>query len=162
MKTCFFTGHREISKKDCEAVKSRLREEILTKINGGVRIFIAGGAKGFDTMAAEQVIEMREDYDIISLYLYIPCTDQDATWQNCDRERYRHILKSADKVFYITDAPYKKGCMAKRNRAMVEASDCGISYVLRNGSGSSQTMRMAQEKGIDIVNISQYLKISSE
>ena len=56
---------------DRDKLLSCLREEILNKINDGVTTFIAGGAIGFDTMAAEQVIDMRSDYPIrLLLYLH--------------------------------------------------------------------------------------------
>ena len=39
----------------------------------GVNTFIDGGALGFDTIAAETVIEMREKYQNIKLVMYLPC-----------------------------------------------------------------------------------------
>ncbi len=162
MKVCFFTGHRAIRKSDYAAVKSFLRAEILEKINSGVTVFIAGGAKGFDTLAAEQVIDIRQDYDIIKLHLYLPCNDQDLTWNDQEKKQYQTILKKADSIFYVSDVPYKKGCMEKRNRAMVEVSDCGIAYMTRQGSGSAQTVRMAEEKGIEVTNISKHIKPLTE
>ncbi|MBP3360262.1 MAG: DUF1273 family protein [Clostridia bacterium] len=159
-KTCFFTGHRVISTKKRDKAVSWLREEILNKINDKVTVFIAGGAKGFDTMAAEQVIDMREDYSCIKLHLYLPCTNQDAQWNEDERRRFEEIKKSADKIYYITEGEYVKGCMRKRNLAMVEAADCGIAYLVNGCSGSAQTVKMAVKKGIKVVNIAD--KVRSE
>ena len=157
-KVCFFTGHRIIEKGKISQVEGWLREEILDKINHKVEVFIAGGAVGFDTMAAEQVLFMKQDYPDIKLFLYLPCTDQDADWNEADRKRLDDIKKYSDKICYVTKSKYTDGCMKKRNKAMVDASDCGIAYVKTMHSGASQTVKMAMKKGIDVVNIAEKLE----
>ncbi len=153
-KACFFTGHRAIDSNNKQLI-SYLREEILDKINSGITVFIAGGALGFDTLAAEQVIDIREDYTKIRLCLYLPCTDQDADWCEADCARFEKIKEQADEIRYITQRGYIRGCMKKRNRAMVVDADCGIAYYVKKSSGTAQTIKMAQEKGIDVINIAQ-------
>lgn len=157
-KACFFTGHRIIETKRRREVEGWLREKILDKINDKVEIFITGGALGFDTMAAEQVLFMREDYQDIRLWLYLPCTNQDQEWTPSERDKYEEIKKQADKVCYITKSEYTDGCMKKRNRAMVDASDCGIAYVKTSHSGAAQTVKMAMKKGLDVVNIADMIE----
>ena len=49
---CCFTGHRKIPQKKSEQIQERLRNEIVTAIQNGYNFFYAGGAVGFDTMAA--------------------------------------------------------------------------------------------------------------
>lgn len=153
-KACFFTGHRIIAGNKKSMITSLVRQEILNKINDGITIFISGGALGFDTIAAEQVLSLRNDYDI-RLCLYLPCRDQDAAWHLSDRNRFHDILSRADEIYYVTDGAYRQGCMKKRNSAMVEASDCGIAYMIKSPSGSAQTINLAKEKGIDIINIAE-------
>lgn len=152
-KTCFFTGHRIISNLEIDLVKSQLNEELLNAVNRGFTHFITGGAVGFDTLAAEKILSMREDYDIIRLILYLPCTDQSDSWHSSDKERFDRILAMADEVYYVSREPYKKGCMKKRNLAMVEASDLCIAYLKNQSTGTSQTVKMARDKGIEIINI---------
>lgn len=152
-KTCFFTGHRSIARNENSMIKSLVNEEILNKINDRVEVFISGGARGFDTIAAEQVIFMREDYDFIRLCLYLPCHNHDLKWRFSERRRMRNIMEQADEIYYVTDGEYQNGCMKKRNRAMVDASDCGIAYMTNKMSGSAQTMRIAGKKGISVINI---------
>lgn len=154
-KTCFFTGHRIISNSEINAVKSYLNEELLNAVNRGFTHFITGGAVGFDTLAAEKIILMREDYNFIRLILYLPCTDQVKDWNKSDKERFERILAMADEVYYVSREPYKEGCMRKRNLAMVEASDLCIAYLKNKSSGTSQTVKMARDKGIEIINIAE-------
>ena len=158
-KTCFFSGHRIMEKKEFALCKSLLREEILNKINEGVTRFIAGGAIGFDTMAAEAVLDLRADYTDIKLVLYLPCKNHFAKWNFGDVERFHEIKEQADEVKYIYEGKYIPGCMQMRNSAMVSDSDCGIVYLRAMvNSGSAQTVKLAREKGVPFVNIFDEIK----
>ena len=136
-------------------IKSRLNEEILNAVNNGFTHFISGGALGFDTIAAEQVIFMRENYNEIRLIMYLPCTDQSKNWSEFERIRYDNILSVADEIYYVSHEPYKKGCMKKRNCEMAEASDMCIAYLKSMPSGTAQTVKIAKNKGIDVINIAE-------
>ena len=158
-RSCFFSGHRILEKKEAQLMKSLLREEILNKINDGVTRFIAGGAIGFDTLAAEQVIDIKQDYPQVQLVLYLPCKNHFARWGQKDVERFDEITKHADEIKYVYQGKYIPGCMQMRNNAMVKDSDCGIVYLAnRMGSGSAQTASHAKEKGIPFVNIADEIK----
>ena len=156
-KTCFFTGHRIIGNNELKAVKRLLNEELLNAVNSGFTHFITGGAVGFDTLAAEQIISMRTDYDMIRLILYLPCTDQSENWTESEKERFERILSEADEIYYVSREPYKKGCMKKRNYAMATASDMCIAYLKKSSSGTAQAVKMARDKGIAVINIAEKL-----
>ncbi|MCR4718332.1 MAG: DUF1273 domain-containing protein [Firmicutes bacterium] len=157
-KTCFFTGHRFIGFDETAEIKSRLHEELLNAVNAGYTRFITGGAVGFDTLAAEQVISLREDYDI-RLVLYLPCINHSRNWRENDKIRFERIFSLADEVFYVTKEPYRSGCMKKRNSAMVEVSDLCIAFLKNMRSGTAQTVKMADDKGIYIVNIADIIDL---
>lgn len=158
-KSCFFSGHRILEKKEAQLMKSLLREEILNKINQGVTRFIAGGAIGFDALASEQVIDIKQDYPDVKLILYLPCKNHFARWGQRDIERFDEIAKQADEIKYVYEGKYIPGCMQMRNNQMVKDSDCGIVYLAkRMGSGSAQTVSYAKEKGIPFVNIVDEIK----
>ena len=57
MTTCCFTGHRRIPPEVVAPLRERLEAEIESLIRQGVRYFGAGGALGFDPLAAEAVLE---------------------------------------------------------------------------------------------------------
>ena len=68
-KTVCFTGHRNIPLLKRKAVAQRLKTELTDLINNGYQFFGAGGALGFDTLAAQTVLELKKDYKHIRLIL---------------------------------------------------------------------------------------------
>ena len=126
-KTCFFSGHRIMEKKEFALCKSLLREEILNKINEGVTRFIAGGAIGFDTMAAEAVLDLRADYTDIKLVLYLPCKNHFAKWNFGDVERFHEIKEQADEVKYHEDAQHNRDIVIGENsQSKTDAIEKGL------------------------------------
>ena len=65
--TCCFTGHRKIPLDQLESVTQRLRDAVIASIKDGYLYFGAGGALGFDTLAAQTVLDLKKDYPQIKL-----------------------------------------------------------------------------------------------
>ena len=53
--TCCFTGHRKIPPMQSVEIAERLKTELIKLIDQGYLFFGAGGALGFDTIAAKAV-----------------------------------------------------------------------------------------------------------
>lgn len=70
--TCCFTGHRKIPLDQLESVTQRLRDAVIASIKDGYLYFGAGGALGFDTLAAQTVLNLKKDYPRLSLSLSYP------------------------------------------------------------------------------------------
>ncbi len=150
--TCAFTGHRMIKPEHRTRIGDLLYRAVSYAYGKGCRTFIAGGALGFDTEAARQVLRFRMEHPDVRLELFLPCLDQDAGWSAGQRDFYDYMLSSADEVRYVSEF-YDKSCMRKRNQAMAEDCDLMIAYVYRDRSGASQTLRMARELGKEAYNI---------
>ena len=150
-KTCCFTGHREI-KESIQKVVEVLKIELDKLIENGYCYFGAGGALGFDTIAAQTVLHLREQYPHIKLILVLPCIDQTKSWSYEDREVYEDIKQKADKVVY-TSKDYSRGCMHKRNRHLVDSSSVCICYLNENKGGTFYTVNYANTKQLKIINI---------
>ena len=95
-KTCCFTGHRVIPARSLPALAKELEQTLRRLIGAGVRYFGAGGALGFDTLAAETVLRLKGEYPGIRLILVLPCRDQTRGWREADVRRYRDILSRAE------------------------------------------------------------------
>lgn len=152
MTTCAFTGHRNIKESHKRTLPDLLARAIGYAYEKGCRRFIAGGAIGFDTAAAREVLRFRLSHPDVTLILFLPCLDQDASWNAGQRDSYEYILNAADEVKYISEG-YDKACMKRRNQAMAEECDIMIAYVARDRSGASQTIRMAREIGKETYNL---------
>ena len=98
--TCCFTGHRRIPLDQLESVTQRLRDAVIASIKDGYLYFGAGGALGFDTLAAQTVLDLKKEYPQIKLILVLPCRTQTRGWKQEDIEEYNRIMKAADKVVY--------------------------------------------------------------
>jgi uncharacterized phage-like protein YoqJ len=151
-KICCFTGHSALPADQVENIYE-LFPGILEKLySQGVREFRAGGALGFDTLAALFVLSFKENHPDVRLSLMLPCRDQDRAWDAKDREVYNFILKSADSVMYTADV-YTKNCMFQRNRSLVNGSDICVCFVARSTGGSAYTYDYALSKGLEIINL---------
>ncbi|MBQ6380706.1 MAG: DUF1273 family protein [Clostridia bacterium] len=150
--TCCFTGHRKIPKDELPQIKSKLKNTIIELINNGVIYYGAGGALGFDTLAALTVLELKQQYPQIKLILVLPCKNQTRNWQQSDIEVYENIKSQADKVVFTSEM-YYNGCMLKRNKHLVDNSGYCVCYKTRDTGGTAYTVKYATEKQLNIINL---------
>jgi uncharacterized phage-like protein YoqJ len=128
-----------------------LSKLISEQAENGVRVFRTGGARGFDTLAALAVLDLRERYPDIKLELFLPCKDQTAKWNENDRRAYEYVLDKSDRVSYVSET-YYKGCMFVRNRRLVDGASVCIAYYDGGSGGTAYTVNYAAEKGLSIKN----------
>ena len=156
MKTCCFTGHRQISRDHLNRLPALLENEILQLLEAGVTVFRNGGAIGFDTVAALKVIALRQKYPQMELEMWLPCRNQDAHWPPDQRECYAYILSQADRVHYISDT-YTRACMLERDRRMVDGSDVCLAYCVRTEGGTGYTCQYALKQGVELRNLARLI-----
>lgn len=123
-------------------------------IENGICWFVCGGALGFDTLAAQKVLELRDSkYPYIRLGLALPCFDQTAHWPINDIDMYESIKERADKVVYTSERRYFDGCMAVRNRYMVDSSHIVVYYQYKSWGGAAGTVNYARRRGKQLLNV---------
>ena len=149
-----FTGHRQIS--FSPVLNTRLRKTLEELIGNGVVDFYVGGALGWDMLCARVVLSLRSGHPEIQLHVILPCPpeEQSARWSLADRKVFNEILKQAASVEVLSQH-YYDGCMKKRNLRLVEEADCCVCYYnpAHYASGTGQTVRLAEKKGIRIINL---------
>ncbi len=150
--TCCFTGHRKLPKASLFSIRSEVCRQIQSAYNRGYRRFVSGGALGFDTLCATEVLSFREAHPDVSLILVYPCLGQDSMWHEHDRQIYKRIFDECDECFCMR-REYTSFCMHERNRAMVDESSLVIAYLENKRSGTAYTYRYAVENGLEIINI---------
>ena len=152
IKTCAFTGHRHIKEEHRKELGQLLFRAIEYAYSFGCRRFLSGGAVGFDTEAAREVLRFRLSHPDISLVMVLPCIELDARWSDRQKDAYVYILSEANEVRYISER-YDDNCMRRRNLVLAEECDVMVAYVSKSNSGAAQTVRMADKQGKKIYNL---------
>lgn len=156
-RTCCFTGHRDLPALEQKRVAAKLEQTIISLINRGIIFYGAGGARGFDTLAAQAVLNLKRHYPNIKLILVLPCLTQTQGWRAADIAEYERIKAQADKVVY-TSQEYTNGCMHKRNRHLVDHSSVCVCYLTKCSGGTAYTVQYAREHGLKIFNLAKPAK----
>lgn len=156
--TCCFTGHRPdklpwgTDEEDprCLALKARLADALEEEYRAGTRHFICGMARGADLYFAEAVLALRERLPSVTLECARPCESQARSWPREEQERYQSILDQCD-FETLVQHHYDRGCMARRNRYMVDhaARLIGVYDGVPKG-GTAQTVLYALRKGLHL------------
>lgn len=156
-KSCSFTGHRpqklpfgeDEGDPRCVAFKKGVHDVIEDLIGQGYARFVSGGARGFDTFAAEAVLDLRESYPWISLEMVSPYDEQAAHWNEEDQMRHERLFASAD-VLTATGHEYTRGCLFRRNRYLVDTADLLLAAYNGQPGGTAMTVSYARETGVPV------------
>ena len=155
-RTVCFTGHRKIPPEQEGALARQLKSTLIQLINDGYLYFGAGGALGYDTLAAQTVLELKKQYPDVKLILVLPCLSQTRGWSARDIEIYEEIKNKADKVVY-TSQEYTRGCMHKRNRHLVDNSSVCVCYLTESTGGTAYTVDYAHKNNLTVINLGEIL-----
>lgn len=155
---CFFTGHRKIPDPDKTNVLVRMRSSISYLYSKGVKTFHAGGARGFDTLAAAEIIDLRRYHPDMRLALNLPFPNQTDHWDERSARFYQFFLQRADEVHYaceknVSDRETARKFLLMRNRTMVNSALYGITYFSGARGGTSYTLSYAEKSGCEIINL---------
>lgn len=155
-KTCCFTGHRSLPEDEVPALRQRVCDRVAMMYRFGFDTYIAGGALGFDTLAAQEVLRMRDspDFPKLKLVLALPFLGQEARWRPEEQAVYEQIKAMADEVIYTGDV-YEKGLLLHRDRYMVDHSSHCIAYLKpgRTRGGTVYTVGYARKRGVMVTNL---------
>ncbi len=163
LRSVCFTGHRTLPAGDeFKRIIGAVDAVIAAAYSRGYRIFIAGGAVGFDTLAACRVIVAQKRLPGIKLRLALPCRNQTEKWTRVeDLALYKQIMGYAESVDYISDF-YTSTCMLERNRLMVDRSALCIAYCTKQKGGSAYTINYAKKEGLGVINVGENSYFASE
>lgn len=111
--TCCFTGHRKLPANKIQTIVTNLDRELDALIENGVTDFMSGGALGFDQIAASLIVAKKEMGKKLRLIFALPCKNQDAHWDEKQKELYQNLLGEADEIVYVSE-DYDPFCMKRR------------------------------------------------
>lgn len=154
--TVCFSGHRPEKLFDGAPVTSEPVRRLLSvlylaideTIREGYDTFITGMARGIDLWAGSLLLEFKRRYPHIKIVCAIPFPGQMNPLEGEDKISYMAVMSMAHEIVYVSDK-YTRDCMRKRNQFMVDNSSKLIAVVRDWRSGTGQTIRYAQKKGIE-------------
>ena len=159
-KSCCFTGYRpskfpfslEKGNGGLEKMENLLIETVFTLYDEGCTTFYSGMAMGFDIIAAEAVLLLKERFDDVRLICVAPFKEQAQGFSEPWRSRYEKIVAAADEFIVLSDK-YYRGCYYKRNAYIVDNSDYVLTWFDGRPGGTAKTIEYAQKKGRYIINL---------
>lgn len=151
-KTVCFTGHRDIPLLKKASVSKHLRTVVIELIKEGYVYYGAGGALGFDTIAAKTILDLKREYPNIKLILVLPCHSQADRWSERDKIIYEEIKAKADKVVFVSQE-YTRDCMFRRNRHLVDNSSVCVCYLTEEKGGTAYTVSYAKKNNLKVINV---------
>lgn len=154
--TCCFTGHRpdffpwgrDERSEEFTIFRGRLSDAVDGAIRKGARRFVCGNALGFDTWAAEVVLEKKREWQDIVLEIAVPFEGH-----NENSTRVKRVQRDADWVHVVSDARSHRDAFLERNDYMVEESAMLIAAYdpnLSKPGGTTKTYKYAERLGRDI------------
>ena len=164
MRGCCFTGHRpekcgfryEKTAAEYVMLADELERQLLSALERGFDTFYSGGAKGFDILAAETLIRLREKRPL-RIVIVVPYRAQAAGFSPRWRARYNRVLAAADEIVYLSD-DYYRGCFEDRNRYMVDRSELVLAHYDGSAGGTRNTINYAKRNGVEVINLGERLK----
>lgn len=150
-----FTGHRSIPVTEIGRIRTSVRTKVRLLYAMGIRNFISGMALGFDMLAAEEVVFLRERNVCpeIRLVAVVPFRGQSERWNAVERKRYDSLLEKASDVVVLSEN-YFNSCFFRRNDYMLVHS-CGLVAYFdgKPKGGTFYTVRRAREANMEILNL---------
>ena len=139
-----FIGHREVE--DWRTVDSKVDEIVRDLIKNKEFVeFYIGRHGEFDESVASIIKRAQNDLgkENSSLILVLPYKHKDEEYY---QKYYDEILMPIEKVHY-------KAAITKRNEWLVDNCELLVAYVNKDFGGAYHTLRYAEKKGVQIINI---------
>ncbi len=144
-KACAFSGHRILEN---GFSTKQLEFTINYLLNNGYNQFLVGMALGFDTICFHYLEKIKTSQDI-KIIACIPCKSQAQMFSLKQKAEYERMLSVADMTVFVSQE-YSNTCMQKRNRFMVDNASCLVAHIIRDKSGTANTIRYAEKQGVKV------------
>ncbi len=118
----------------------------------GYTSFISGAAQGFDTWAAEDVLELKAENAELVLECAIPFPEQAKSWPLSEQTRRAEILSRADCLFTVSNR-FTRSCFFTRNRYMVDKADAVVCAYNGQKGGTDYTVKYALKQNKTVIQI---------
>lgn len=152
-KAIALTGHRFIPFEKQPLLKKLLVSAVTNNYEQGFTTYYCGMAVGFDMLAAEVILELKNKLKDLKLIAVLPFQNQSDRFSSYDKKRYQSILEQANEIVTLRK-DYCNRCFLIRDDYMVEQADAVIAYLSRTDKGGTYyTCKKAQSHGLPILNL---------
>ena len=141
MSVCTFFGHSECYGLDAAVLRSAIEE----LIEQGITEFVVGNHGQFDGMVFSCLQSLSKDYPKISYSValaYLPTNNQEYDIYH-GHSFYPEGVEIGPAKFAIE----------RRNRWMIDASDCCLCYIKHTWGGAYKLARMGKTRGLQVLNL---------
>ena len=141
MSVCTFFGHSECYGLDAAVLRSAIEE----LIEQGITEFVVGNHGQFDGMVFSCLQSLSKDYPKISYSValaYLPTHNQ----------QYDIFHGHSFYPEGVEIGP-AKFAIERRNRRMIDASDCCLCYINHTWGGAYKFARMGKNRGLQVINL---------
>ncbi|MFD2974238.1 SLOG family protein [Peribacillus deserti] len=148
MKNIFITGYKGfelgIFKREHQGVayiKKAIANHLISLIEDGLEWVLISGQLGTELWAAEAVYELQNEYPELKIAVLTPYLEQEANWNENNKEFYESILAQADYVDSISKKPYESPLQLKtKNHFCMKKSDALLIFYDEEREGSPKFM----------------------
>jgi len=165
--TICFSGHRpsKLHDRNASLLIPDLDRAIISKIQQGKRTFINGCMAGFDILAGESVLKLRQIYPQILCITVAPFRVgyfKNKNWTTDWKKRALEVYNASDMAFSLTEE-YRPGIYYARNDFMLAHASGVVCYYTGRitgtkgkrgkGGGTEYTVNRAFDLDLDIHNL---------
>lgn len=163
-KTVAFTGYRSqkikhfIEDKNLvNVITTEVYRTVQSLYEQGFNAFLTGGSDGFDLIAANAVLRLKQEKSDISLVVVAPFKGQEEQYSAVDKKSYNYICECADATVTLAEKQTDKEQYLRRNDYLLANSSVVVCYYDGQRSGTMYTYNRAKNEGHIIINICEML-----
>lgn len=105
-------------------IKAAIKKELISRLDDGLEWVLISGQLGVELWAAEVIFELQLEYPDLKLAVITPFLDQEASWNETNKEWYESVLAQADYIDSVTKKGYEKPWQFRiKNQFFIEKSN---------------------------------------
>ncbi|MBS4215905.1 DUF1273 domain-containing protein [Bacillus sp. FJAT-49825] len=105
-------------------IKAAIKKSLLPMLEDGLEWVLISGQLGVELWAAETVFNLQEEFPDLKLAVITPFFNQEASWNENNKEWYESVLMQADFIDSVTKKGYEKPWQFRlKNQFFIEKSD---------------------------------------
>lgn len=149
--TCCFAGRGVIPQYLREEVEKRLEDKIIYLLQKGADTFVTCGGAGFDTLAAQKVLDLKELFPHIRLELVLAGRGGPQGRQGRGTSAAYEAIKARADGFSYASNTHRPATLVQCERVMVQMSSWCVFYLQQTPFNACYAAKYAREYGLHLL-----------